>query len=66
VISNKYLRKLMRRVAKENNLPVLFPPYKNLTGDNAAMIGVAAYYKFQRKEFVKDINSLDREPRLSL
>lgn len=66
VISNKYLRKLMRRVAKENNLPVLFPPYKNLTGDNAAMIGVAAWYKFQRKEFVKDINSLDREPRLSL
>lgn len=66
VIANKYLRKLMRRVAKENNLPVLFPPYKNLTGDNAAMIGVAAYYKFQRKEFVKDINSLDREPRLSL
>lgn len=66
VIANKYLRKLMRRVAKENNLPVLFPPYKNLTGDNAAMIGVAAHYKYPRGEFVKNPEMLDREPRLRL
>ncbi|MGB9637204.1 MAG: tRNA (adenosine(37)-N6)-threonylcarbamoyltransferase complex transferase subunit TsaD [Microgenomates group bacterium] len=66
VIANKYLRKLLRRMAKEKALPVLFPPSKNLITDNAAMIGVAAWYKFQRKEFVKDIEGLDREPRLSL
>lgn len=66
VMANKYLRMLLRKLAKKNNLPVLFPPFKNLITDNAAMIGVAAYYKYQRKEFVKDIESLDREPRLNL
>lgn len=66
VISNKHLRKLLRQIAKKNNLEIFFPTQKNLIGDNAAMIGVAAWYKFQRKEFVKDIGSLDREPRLKL
>jgi N6-L-threonylcarbamoyladenine synthase len=66
VIANRYLRTLLRRLAKENQLPVFFPPSKNLIGDNAAMIGVAAYYKLQRKELVGDIEKLDREPRMSL
>jgi len=66
VIANKYLRRLLRRLAKENNRPVFFPPYQNLFGDNAAMIGVAAWYKYQRKEFVENPETLDREPRLSL
>ncbi|HUW24228.1 MAG TPA: tRNA (adenosine(37)-N6)-threonylcarbamoyltransferase complex transferase subunit TsaD [Patescibacteria group bacterium] len=66
VIANRYLRTLLRRLAKENQLPVFFPPAKNLIGDNAAMIGVAAGYKFQRKEFVENLETLDREPRLSL
>ncbi len=66
VIANKYLRKLLRRIARENQIPVLFPPYKNLITDNAAMIGVAAWYKFQRKEFAENIESLDRNPRLKL
>ncbi len=66
VMANKYLRTLLRALARKNNLPVFFPPNKNLTTDNAAMIGVAASYKFERKEFVKDIEGLDREPRLSL
>ena len=66
VIANKYLRNLLRALAKKNNLPVFFPTSPKLVGDNAAMIGVAAGYKFERKEFVLDINSLDREPRLSL
>lgn len=66
VISNRYLRTLLRRLAKKHNLTVFFPPKKNLITDNAAMIGVAVYYKYQRKEFVKEIESLDREPRLSL
>ncbi len=66
VIANKTLRNLLRQTAKSNNLPVLFPPKKNLITDNAAMIGVAAYYKFLRKEFTENLESLDREPRLSL
>ena len=66
VIANKHLRSLLRNLAKKNNLPIFFPLKKNLITDNAAMIGVAAYYKYQRKEFVKDIESLDREPRLQI
>lgn len=66
VIANKYLRTLLRRIAKEHNLPVFFPPNKKLIGDNAAMIGVAAGYKYRRKEFVAKLEELDRVPRLSL
>lgn len=66
VLANKKLRTLLRKLAKDNNLPVFFPTGKKLNGDNAAMIGVAAYYKFLRKEFVQDIDSLDRIPRLQL
>lgn len=66
VIANKYLRTLLRRLVREYKIPVFFPPKLSLVGDNAAMIGVAAYYKYQRNEFVEDIESLDRVPRLSL
>lgn len=66
VIANKQLRKLLRKVADEKNVPIYFPQNKKLITDNAAMIGVAAYYKFLRKEFVENPETLDREPRLSL
>ncbi len=66
VIANQSLRTLLRRLAKETDLPVFFPTGPKLVGDNAAMIGVAAGYKFQRKEFVQNLEALDREPRLSL
>lgn len=66
VMANKYLRKLLRRVGREKQIPVYFPTAPKLIGDNAAMIGVAAAYKFQRREFVKDLKTLDRQPRLSL
>jgi N6-L-threonylcarbamoyladenine synthase len=66
VSANKYLRLLLRRLAKETKIPLYFPTSKRLTGDNAAMIGVAAAYKYQRKKFVEKIEALDRVPRLSL
>ncbi|HUV72464.1 MAG TPA: tRNA (adenosine(37)-N6)-threonylcarbamoyltransferase complex transferase subunit TsaD [Clostridia bacterium] len=66
VMANQYLRKLLRRVSREKQIPVYFPSAPRLIGDNAAMIGVAASYKYQRKEFVKNIEALDRKPRLSL
>lgn len=66
VMANKQLRKFLRHTAKEHHLPILFPAQKNLITDNAAMIGIAAYYKYLRGEFVKDIESLDREPRMQL
>ncbi len=66
VIANRYLRTLLRRLSKKNHLPIFFPPKPSLVGDNAAMIGVAAYYQYQRKKFVTHLEALDREPRLSL
>ena len=39
----------MRALVKKYNGEVLFPSYKYLTGDNAAMIGVVAGYKAAEK-----------------
>lgn len=69
VSANNYLRLRFRRLMKKHNGYVLFPPYKYLTGDNAAMIGVAAYFKGKKGKILKnkeDILALDRQPRLNL
>jgi len=66
VVANLRLRKLLRNLAKKYQGQVLFPSLKYLTGDNAAMIGVVAYYKAEKKLFVKDIETLDRIPRMKL
>ena len=66
VIANLYLRKKLRELVKKHKGSVLFPPYKYLTGDNAAMIGVTAHYKAEKGLFVKNIDELDRVPRWSL
>lgn len=61
---NKRLRYLMRALAQKQGAEVIFPPYPYLCGDNAAMIGIAAYMQAQRKDFVIDIVALERIPRL--
>ncbi len=66
VSANRYLRLRMKRLCKEMDGEVLFPPYSYLSGDNASMIGVAAYYKAQHKDFIKDMDSFIRKPRLKL
>lgn len=66
VIANKYLRTKLRQLMKKHHGEVFFPPEHYLTSDNAAMIGVAAYYKVKRGEIVEDLKDLDRVPRLSL
>lgn len=65
VIANLYLRKRLRALVKKYQGEIYFPTYKYLTGDNAAMIGVAAYYKAQKDIFAKDL-SFDRIPRFQL
>jgi len=64
VSANLYLRKKLRQLIKKYRGEILFPPFKYLTGDNAAMIGVAAYYKAKKDMVVKDVTKLDRVPRL--
>lgn len=66
VLANLELRKRLRKIARNYKLPILMPVKKILNTDNAAMIGVAGYYKAMRGEFVKDIKNLDRDPRLNL
>lgn len=66
VSSNLYLRKRVRQLTRKQNVRILFPPFKNLYGDNAAMIGIAAYYKVKKRQFVTDLNELDRVPRARL
>jgi len=66
VTANLRLRKLMRNLAKKYQGKVLFPTYKYLSGDNAAMIGVVAGYKADKKLFVEDIDEIERIPRMGL
>ena len=66
VINNSYLCQEVKKTARCFGIAVFIPQNRKLLTDNAAMIGIAAYYKFKRKEFVKDISKLDRKPNLSL
>lgn len=56
----------IRKTCQNFGLKAYFPYSKKLYMDNAAMIGVAAYYKYLRRDYVKDIEKLDRIPRLSI
>ncbi|MBU0569326.1 tRNA (adenosine(37)-N6)-threonylcarbamoyltransferase complex transferase subunit TsaD [Patescibacteria group bacterium] len=66
--ANVELRKRLRKMARELKVKVHFPYSKKLYTDNAAMIGVAAYFKFRRGEVVSNdkLDSIDREPRAKI
>lgn len=77
VIASARLRYLIRKLASNYSIPVRTPFSTKVTGDNAAMIAVAATIKISRmnNEFVhnpsegiylKDFDLLDRDPSLSL
>lgn len=63
---NARLRALLRRYARANDINLYTPPFKYLNFDNAAMIGIVGSYKLDAHQYVADIASLDRIPRLSL
>jgi len=64
VSANKALRKTLTQASKEHNLPFFYPDLK-YTGDNAAMISVAAYYNVLSKKnnILKNKRIFDLEPR---
>ena len=64
VISNLYIRRQIRQTVKPYDLPIYLPYSKKLYTDNAAMIAIPAYFKYLKKEFVTDLDSLDRQPSL--
>ena len=60
VAANQTLRTSLRKTTKKHNL-IFRTPYSNkLCGDNAAMIGVVAGYKWQSK--LNKTNSFDQSP----
>ncbi len=64
VSANMYVRSKFRfKFGK--NMRIHFPTDKKLYGDNAGMIGIAAYYNAKRDNFA-DPHTLDRIPNLSL
>lgn len=65
VAANLELRKRLRKLGKDYNLKVHFPYSRKLYGDNAAMIGVAAYYKALREDFTNP-SKIDRDPTAKL
>lgn len=66
VSANREVRHTLRRLARAHKIPLLVPYSPKLYTDNAAMIGVAAYFQALSGDFVKDLNSLDRQPNLRL
>ncbi len=64
VVSNVALRTLTRSVAAEYGLPVHIPYSQKLITDNAAMIGISAYYQYLRQDFANSAK-LDRLPNLN-
>lgn len=63
--ANEYMRKILRITAKDFDIPIYFPFTKRLYGDNAAMIGVAAFYKGLDAR-AKDLDNVQRNARASL
>ncbi len=66
VLNNQYVQNAIFKVTKEHNVQPLLPYDSNLLSDNAAMIGIAAYFKTERNEFVENSEILDRHPGLIL
>lgn len=64
VSANRYLRKRFRILVKKYKGSIYFPTQTTLTGDNAAMIGIAAWKKAEFKHFSS--GELDRQPRMKI
>jgi len=66
VFSNLYIRNQVRKTVKSFNLLLHCPYSKKLYTDNAAMIAIAASFKFYKgSTFVKNLDKLDRIPNLN-
>lgn len=63
VSNNLEVRKRLRKMGQGLGIKCHLPYTKKLCGDNAAMIGVAAYFKALGGKQEKNISKVDREPR---
>jgi len=68
VFNSEEIVRSVGRLAKEYNLNFYYPQIE-YRSDNAGMIGIAGYINILQKKFLtkrEDIESVDRDPRLSL
>jgi len=68
VMNSEEIVRRIGRLVRSFGLKYLYPDV-DLRGDNAGMIGIAAYFNVLRGNFLneaEDIEKVDREPRLSL
>lgn len=70
VIANIEIKKQLRKLCKDFGIKLLTPYSKKLCGDNAAMIGTAAYLKIKHQhlnlEDFMNYSSIDRNPNLKV
>lgn len=66
VISSQKISQRIKTEMDKYNIPVYIPYSKNLLTDNAAMVGIAGYFKALKKDFVKKPELLDRVPDLEI
>ena len=50
VCANSLLRSELQRICDKHHWQAFVPPFSFCT-DNAAMVGIAAYYKYQQGEY---------------
>lgn len=62
VAANARLRRMLAKALEPYDIPLRVPYSKKLCSDNAAMIGVAASYKFASKQF-SAVEAIERIPR---
>lgn len=65
VVSNIFLRKSIRQVARKYHLSVMIPYSKKLVTDNAAMIGITAWHQFRQHRIPPQALMIDRQPNLN-
>ncbi len=65
VAANQYVQKLIQEIVNEKEGSVEYPKLTGLTGDNGAMIGIAAHY-YAQEGIYADPHALERDARLSL
>ncbi len=66
VAANTELRKRARALARRRKVALALPPSKRMATDNAAMVGIAAWYLIQAGQPFCDVSKLERVPYLNL
>lgn len=66
VASSSKVRASVRKTARNFGLKACFPSSNKLYMDNGAMIGLVAFQKYLKKDFVIKLTQLEREPRARL